>query len=72
MKTYTGTNTIGSPIIAVHATGCAHALDPDCVVGTGDTIEETVTSAMNLVDPDNDYMGAWKTRVVACTRKVSS
>lgn len=72
MKIYTATHTQGQARIAVHATGCVHAVDPNRVVGYGDTIQEALDQAMNICDPDNDWPGHFKPQVVACAKKVSA
>lgn len=72
MTAFTATNTAGSHAIQVHVTGCAHAIDPDRIVGQGDTPAKAATAAIKVVDPDGDWPEAWKVKVVACAKKTGA
>ena len=65
---FTATNSQG-PIIAIHATGCKHAVDNYVIVGLGDTTEQAFAEAVNFRDPDNDWPGAWKIKISPCAKK---
>lgn len=72
MSAFTATSTNGTGKIAIHATGCKHALDSARTVGWGDTPEATYADALSLCDPDNDWPDAWSMTIVACARKVGA
>jgi hypothetical protein len=74
MSTFTATHTYGGGFeVAIHATGCKHAIDPARTVGRGDTPETAFADAVKYVcDPDNDWPGAWSMKIVTCARKVRS